>query len=552
MEKADVIFLVDSSRISQIQYESIRRFMASIVNQTTVGTNLTRFGLISYSDKPRTHFKLNAYDSKRKVLAAIPTVKPEGGGTYTDKALRYSLEYFSAEHGGREMPQILVVITDGAANIPSNLKGPADKLREHGVTVISVGVKEAYRDQLLTISGNTGRSFFVNRFEALGTLHNNMSAVLCNATKQGCKGKKADLIFLLDQSSSINSEDHDMMKNFTVSIVNSFTISEDRVRVGLAQFSDNPQDEFNLNSYFRKEDLVGHIQNLKYTGGNTYLGEALKHINKYFDDSRVVPKNLVLISDGGSHDDVEDAADYLRTHNISVFAIGIGDIHDLELLQITGNPERLLNVQNFKGLENIKQDLVDILCDDPGPGPDPTPTPPTPSPQPSSTTTTTTTATTPSPQPSSTTTTTTTATTPSPQPSSTTTTTTTTATTPPRSLSNCSIDIAMGFDISQRTAGEKLVSGHTMLLRFLPEIASSVSSVKTLCCVGPDPIQPKIAFQLLDSDGRSLYDTDFEAYSKEVVDKVMEVQMSGTTYFNTAMLKSFKQRFLDKSKADVK
>ncbi|KAI9520281.1 hypothetical protein NQZ68_020181 [Dissostichus eleginoides] len=117
---------------------------------------------------------------------------------------------------------------------------------------------------------------------------------------------------------------------------------------------------------------------------------------------------------------------------------------------------------------------------------------------------------------------------------------------------DCSIDIAMGFDISQRTAGEKLVSGHTMLLRFLPEIASSLSSVKTLCCIGPDPIQPKIAFQVLDSDGRSLYDTDFEAYSKDVVDIVMNMQMSGPTYFNTAMLNSFKQRFLDKSKADVK
>ncbi|KAI9520282.1 hypothetical protein NQZ68_020182 [Dissostichus eleginoides] len=341
METADIIFLVDSSRISQIQYESMRKFMASIVNQTKVGTSLTRFGLISYSDEPRSHFKLNAYDSKRKVLAAIPTVKPEGGGTFTDKALSYSLEYFNAENGGREVPQILIVITGGAANIPSKLKGPADKLREHGVTVISVGVKEADRNQLLTIAGNPGSSFFVDRFEALETLHNDMSSVLCNATTRGCKGKQADLIFLLDQSSSINLEDYDMMKNFTASIVNSFIVSKERVRIGLAQFSKEPRDEFDLNRYFKKEDLIGHIQTMESTGGDTYLGKALDHISNYFDDSRGVPKNLVLISDGGSHDDVEDAADYLRIHNISVFAIGVGDIHDLELLQITGTPEKL-------------------------------------------------------------------------------------------------------------------------------------------------------------------------------------------------------------------
>ncbi|KAK1896007.1 Collagen alpha-6(VI) chain [Dissostichus eleginoides] len=336
METADIIFLVDSSRISQIQYESMRKFMASIVNQTKVGTSLTRFGLISYSDEPRSHFKLNTYDSKRKVLAAIPTVKPKGGGTFTDKALSYSLEYFNARNGGREVPQILIVITGGAANIPSKLKGPADKLREHGVTVISVGVKEADRNQLLTIAGNPGSSFFVDRFEALETLHNDMSSVLCNATTRGCKGKQADLIFLLDQSSSINLEDYDMMKNFTASI-----------------FSKEPRDEFDLNRYFKKEDLIGHIQTMEYTGGDTYLGKALDHISNYFDDSRGVPKNLVLISDGGSHDDVEDAADYLRIHNISVFAIGVGDIHDLELLQITGTPEKLLN--------SVRDELRDVV-----------------------------------------------------------------------------------------------------------------------------------------------------------------------------------------------
>ncbi|KAK5921640.1 hypothetical protein CgunFtcFv8_018989 [Champsocephalus gunnari] len=506
MEKADIIFLVDSSRISQMHYESMRRFMASIVNQTTVGTNLTRFGFISYSDEPRTHFKLSAYDSKRKVLAAIPTVKPEGGGTRH----RRSLELLS--------------------------RGPADELREHGVTVISVGVKEADPDQLLAIAGNAGRSFFVDRFEALGTLHNNMSSVLCNATKRGCKAKQADLIFLLDQSSSINAEDHDMMKNFTASVVNSFTISKERVRVGLAQFSDTPRDEFDLNSYFRKEDLIGHIQNLEYTGGNTFLGKALAHISKYFDDSRVVPKNLVLISDGGSHDDVEDAADYLRLHNILVFAIGVGDIHDLELLQITGTPERLLldNPTHTPSLLDNPTHTPSLL-DNPAHTPsllnnpthtytpslldNPTHTP-TLLDNPTHTFTPTLLN--------------------NPHPP------------PRRPPSNCSIDIALGFDISRRTAGETLVSGHTMLLRFLPEIVRSVSSVKTLCCVGPDPIQPKVAFQVLGSDGRSLYDTDFEAYSKNVVDKVMEVRMSGPTYFKTAMLNSFKQRFLDKSKADVK
>ncbi|KAI4790340.1 hypothetical protein KUCAC02_034696 [Chaenocephalus aceratus] len=470
MEKADIIFLVDSSRISQIHYESMRRFMASIVNQTTGGTNLTRFGLISYSDEPRTHFKLSTYDSKRKVLAAIPPVKPEGGGTHTDEALSYSLEYFNAEHGGREVPQILIVLTDGPANIPSNLKGPADKLRDHGVTVISVGVKEADPDQLLTIAGNAGRRFFVDRFEALGTLHNNMSSVLCNATKRGCKAKQADLIFLLDQSSSINAERsrHDEKLHGERS---EQLYHHSAIRLGTS---------FDLNSYFRKEDLIGHIQNLEYTGGNTFLGKALAHISKYFDDSRVVPKNLVLISDGGSHDDVEDAADYLRLHNILVFAISVGDIHDLELLQITGTPERLTNPTRT---------FTPTRLNNP------------------------------------------------------------THTFTPTRLNNPTHTFTLLKNHTPTTAPSHNPSPPKQLqhryrhgIRYFSENSRGEA----------DPIQPKVAFQVLGSDGRSLYDTDFEAYSKNVVDKVMEVRMSGPTYFKTAMLNSFKKRFLDKSKADVK
>ncbi|XP_063736075.1 collagen alpha-6(VI) chain-like [Eleginops maclovinus] len=506
METADIIFLVDSSQsISQTQYESMRNFMASIVNQTQVGPLFTHFGFISYSEEPQVHFKLNAYSSKQKVLSAIPTEMPLQGRTFTGKALNYSLEYFNAQHGGRKVPQILMVITNGAATISSNLKGPADKLREHGVTVISVGVKEAVEKELLTIAGGDNSNvFFVDNFKALETLYNNMSSVLCKETKQKCK--KADLIFLLDQSSSINLDQHKIMKNFTANVVNSFDISEKWIHVGLAQFSNEPKDEFNLNNYFKKEDLTKHIQGLNYTGGDTNIGRALDHIMEYFQEFRGsrsgVPKTMVLISDGESHDEVEDAADRLRDMNITLLAIGVGDVHELQLLQITGTPERLFSVHNFNELANIKQGVVDVICDGQDPPPSP---PPSPSPRPPT----------------------------------------------PRPPGKCSIDIAMGFDISDRTGGERLVSGHKQLQNFLPEITSYVSSVKTLCCVGPDPIQPNIAFQVLGGDGRFLYDTDFEAYSKDVVDKVMNVQMSGPTYFKTAMLNSFKQRFL-KSKADVK
>uniref|UniRef100_A0A8C9XDI8 VWFA domain-containing protein n=1 Tax=Sander lucioperca TaxID=283035 RepID=A0A8C9XDI8_SANLU len=149
----------------------------------------TRFGLISYSDLPQHHFSLHDYDSRRKVLEALPKQKPTEGDTHTGEALQFSLQYFSAANGGRKalkVPQILMVITDGAATNPYILEEHSDALRANGIIVISVGVKEANIDQLETMAGgDKSKVFFVDNFKALETLYEKISPALCNTTKPG-------------------------------------------------------------------------------------------------------------------------------------------------------------------------------------------------------------------------------------------------------------------------------------------------------------------------------------------------------------------------------
>lgn len=161
--------------------------MASVVNQTTVGKDLTRFGVILYSDTPKSSFTLNEIYSKGKVLEALQQLVQPGGGTHTGAALAYSLPYFNAEHGGRkEMPQILMVITDGEAQDSDRLKAESDALRQNGITVISIGVQDAKRDELETMAGgDTSKVFFVDNFKDLETLYQNISSVICNSTKRG-------------------------------------------------------------------------------------------------------------------------------------------------------------------------------------------------------------------------------------------------------------------------------------------------------------------------------------------------------------------------------
>ncbi|KAM3873541.1 LOW QUALITY PROTEIN: collagen alpha-6(VI) chain [Diretmus argenteus] len=502
IEVADIIFLVDgSTSITLPKFRSMLKFMESVVNKTTVGEDLTRFGVILYSNDPKSMFNLNTYYSKKEILNAIKLLKSPYGDTYTGKALEYSLQFFDSKHGGRRasrVPQILMVITDGDATDRNKLVAPSVALRENGISVFSIGVEGAIKSQLETMAGgDLSRVFFVDNFEALETLYVNMSHAICNTTKPVCEKQKADLVFLVDQSSSIAQSDYAIMKDFMTKVVSSFNVSKEFVHVGVAQFGTKPQKEFFLNQLHSEAEVTKHILGMQQAGGDTYIGEALDFIRNYFQTasgSRIsagISQNLVLITDGDSHDDVEDAAEQLRDLKVEVFVIGIGDVHDLELLQIAGDTERLFKVQNFNNLEEIQQKVVDTICRS--------------------------------------------------RPSD-------------IEADPCTIDIAMGFDISQRTvaAGQTLVSGLPKLRAFLPEIVHYVSSLQGLCCVGTTPIKPNLAFRLVSRDGRSLYDFNFEGYNEDVLRKVMEVQMSEATYFNTALLQSFKNKFTAESRASVK
>lgn len=188
-DKADIIFLVDvSSSIGHDRFQSMQKFMASLVDQTTVGADLTRFGIILYSDDPKTVFTLKQYSTKRDVLQAIEELKYLTGNTYTAKALTYSLPFFDKDHGGRaalKVPQVLMVITDGDASDAENLVSSSSALRKQGISVYSIGVEKANQTQLdVMAGGDKSKVFYVDNFKALEKLYKNITNVLCKPGKK--------------------------------------------------------------------------------------------------------------------------------------------------------------------------------------------------------------------------------------------------------------------------------------------------------------------------------------------------------------------------------
>ena len=107
------------------------------------------------------------------------------------------------------------------------------------------------------------------------------------------------------------------------------------------------------------------------------------------------------------------------------------------------------------------------------------------------------------------------------------------------------------FDLPRPSGSQLLVAGLPLLRAALPEILRSAASIKGLCCVR-HAVTPNFAFRLVGRAGQLLDDVGFEPFSEAVLEKVLKLRTSEPTYFNTALLTSFQEKFATQSKAKAK
>uniref|UniRef100_A0A8C0INJ0 VWFA domain-containing protein n=1 Tax=Chelonoidis abingdonii TaxID=106734 RepID=A0A8C0INJ0_CHEAB len=406
---ADIVFLVDESwSIGKENFRNIQDFLYIIVSSFDVGEDKIRIGLIQYSDAPHTEFFLNTYHRKEYILEKIQKLRYQGGGTKTGQSLQFMLEnHFKKTAGSRReegVPQIAVVITDGQAQ--DNIQEPAKEIKDAGITLYAIGIKGASLVELQEIASDPDDKhvYEVEDFTDLQDISHNMLEVLCTAVEEvnqiahasqgmstspcspsshsflfhfenhfilvgrgivnlsfsmkiahNCERNKttclfifstlADIVFLVDTSTSIGRENFQKVKNFLYTLVSSLNVSSDQIRVGLAQYSNKTFRVFLLNQYSLKSDILEQIQNLPYRSGGSYTGTALDFVRTtYFTESagsRVlenVPQIVILITDGESNDEVKIPANKLKARGISVYVIGINVQDTTKLQEIANKP----------------------------------------------------------------------------------------------------------------------------------------------------------------------------------------------------------------------
>ncbi|XP_058469849.1 collagen alpha-1(XII) chain isoform X2 [Solea solea] len=186
-----------------------------------------------------------------------------------------------------------------------------------------------------------------------------------------CKGAKADVVFLIDGSWSIGEDSFTKVIHFVSDMVGAFDIvGPSGMQVSFVQYSDNAKTEFRLNAYKDKGIAMSALHHVRYQGGNTKTGVALKHTyEKAFSLEngmrRNVPKIVVTITDGRSQDEVKKSAASLQHAGYSVFAIGVADVDFVELQEIGSKPSdrHVFVVDDFDAFATIKENLVTFICE---------------------------------------------------------------------------------------------------------------------------------------------------------------------------------------------
>ncbi|ESO91667.1 hypothetical protein LOTGIDRAFT_122049, partial [Lottia gigantea] len=180
-----------------------------------------------------------------------------------------------------------------------------------------------------------------------------------------------DIVFVIDSSGSIIDVDFQKTIEFMVQMVNGLPISSNKIRIGALQFNTFPYVQFYLNAFHDKSDLISAIRAIRRSSGGTQTDTALlKADQELFNPARGMrdqsSKVLILVTDGASNNRQAtiQAAEVVKSHGITLFAIGVGGAILFELNSVATTPicTHVFTLQDFSQMDTILNEIQGRAC----------------------------------------------------------------------------------------------------------------------------------------------------------------------------------------------
>ena len=187
-----------------------------------------------------------------------------------------------------------------------------------------------------------------------------------------CSGA-IEIGFMVQTSSRATETEYEKEKNAIADIVGNLNLGVDMVRVGFMYYSKRLRNTLSLlkkdQNKKKRQFYVDKAKELPYMPFlNTPFVETLRLTTKNMlniqsnDDSSIKPKVAVLFNDNKSNEDlnlIRQAANELKSKNVQVYTIGIGNSYDIQQLKTIASDEN--NFLSVKSHESIYESISDIL-----------------------------------------------------------------------------------------------------------------------------------------------------------------------------------------------
>ncbi|KAM6259040.1 collagen alpha-3(VI) chain isoform 6-T6 [Spheniscus humboldti] len=379
VNKKDIVFLIDgSTALGTGPFNSIRDFVAKIVQRLEVGPDLIQVAVAQYADTVKPEFYFNTHQSRKDVMANVKRMKPMGGTALnTGSALDFVRNNFFTSAAGCRMEEgvlpMLVLITGGKSR--DAVDRAAAEMKRNRIVILAIGSRNADLAELQEIAHERDFVFNPNDFrvqfmqailpEVLSPIRTLSGGLII---QEPPSESKKDILFLIDGSANLLGS-FPAVRDFVHKVISDLNVGPDATRVAVAQFSDTIQVEFDFAELPSKQDMLLKVKRMKIkTGKQLNIGAALDEaIRRLFvkeAGSRIeegVSQFLVLLAAGRSTDDVEQPSDALKQAGVVTFAIKAKNADPVELERIVYAPQFILNVDSLPRISELQPNIVNLL-----------------------------------------------------------------------------------------------------------------------------------------------------------------------------------------------
>ncbi len=191
-----------------------------------------------------------------------------------------------------------------------------------------------------------------------------------------CPSAGADILFVLDSSGSISSQDFQLQRGFVKNVINQLLLGENSYKIGVDVFSDLAHIESfmpissNKTEMLKKADIIPHYQS------STYIAEGLLNAATYSFSTKNgmrraklgFPRVLILITDGVPspggekvYNTTRNVSEMIRVAGVEFFSIGVGSGIDFQLLKDLCSRPKNMHVFSLTAYGSLSNDFISEL-----------------------------------------------------------------------------------------------------------------------------------------------------------------------------------------------